>query len=183
MNLLFSLQLAFWTPLAGALLIMATGRTAVVRNAITLATAVTLFGSQLLLAPAVFGGARPALTLLEPLPGLPLQLALEPLGMLFALLSSSLWIITTLYSFGYMGAHQAHGLTRFYTCFALSLWAATGMAFAGNLLTLFVCYEILSLATWPLVTHARTAEAASTWDCCSALRSACCCSRSSGPGN
>jgi len=159
MNLLFSLQLAFWTPLAGALLIMATGRTAVVRNAITLATAVTLFGSQLLLAPAVFGGARPALTLLEPLPGLPLQLALEPLGMLFALLSSSLWIITTLYSFGYMGAHQAHGLTRFYTCFALSLWAATGMAFAGNLLTLFVCYEILSLATWPLVTHARTAEA------------------------
>jgi multicomponent Na+:H+ antiporter subunit D len=159
MNTLLTLQLAFWTPLAGALLIVATGRHAVVRDAVTLTTAATLFGSLLLLAPAVFGGARPAVTLLEPLPGLPLQLALEPLGMLFALLSSSLWIITTLYSFGYMGAHHAHGLTRFYACFSLSLWAATGMALAGNLLTLFICYELLTLATWPLVTHTGTLDA------------------------
>ena len=54
---------------------------------------------------------------------------------------------------------QQRGLTRFYACFALSLWAATGMALAGNLLTLFVCYELLTLATWPLVTHAGTPEA------------------------
>ncbi len=159
MNTLITLQLAFWVPLAGAVLIVATGRHAAVRDGVTLATAITLFGSLLALAPAVFGGARPALTLLEPLPGLPLQLTLEPLGMLFALLASSLWIITTLYSFGYMGAHQGHNLTRFYACFALSLWAATGMALAGNLLTLFVCYELLTLATWPLVTHAGTPEA------------------------
>ena len=159
MNTHLALQLAFCTPLAGALLIVATGRHAAVRNGISLATAVTLFGSLLVLAPAVFDGTRPTLTLLEPLPGLPLQLTLEPLGMLFALLSSSLWIITTLYSFGYMGAHQSHNLTRFYACFALSLWAAVGMALAGNLLTLFVCYEILTLATWPLVTHAGTPEA------------------------
>ena len=159
MNTLFLLQLAFWTPPAGALLIVAAGRQAGVRDAITLATAALLFAALLALAPAVFGGARPALTLAEPLPGLPLRLTVEPLGMLFALLSSSLWIITTLYSFGYMGAHHAHGLTRFYACFALSLWAATGMALAGNLLTLFVSYEILTLATWPLVTHTGTPEA------------------------
>ena len=90
MNLLFILQLAFWTPLAGALLIVATGRHAVIRDAVSLATAIMLFGSLLLLAPAVFGGARPALALLEPLPGLPLQLTLEPLGMLFAALASAL---------------------------------------------------------------------------------------------
>jgi multicomponent Na+:H+ antiporter subunit D len=159
MNTHLALQLAFCTPLAGAVLIVAAGRHAAVRDGVALATAVTLFAALLALAPAVFGGARPALLLLVPLPGLPLQLTVEPLGMLFALLSSSLWIITTLYSFGYMGAHQAHGLTRFYACFALSLWAATGMALAGNLLTLFVCYEILTLATWPLVTHAGTPEA------------------------
>jgi multicomponent Na+:H+ antiporter subunit D len=159
MNALLLLQIAFWTPPAGALLIVAAGRQPNLRNGITLATAVVLCGSLLLLAPAVFGGARPALTLLEPLPGLPLQLTLEPLGMLFALLSSSLWIITTVYSFGYMGAHQPRGLTRFYACFALSLWAVVGMALAGNLLTLFVGYELLTLATWPLVTHAGTPEA------------------------
>jgi multicomponent Na+:H+ antiporter subunit D len=159
MNILTVLQLAFWTPLAGAVLIVAAGRHPALRDGVTLVTAVTLFGALLVLAPAIFDGARPALTLLEPLPGLPLRLALEPLGMLFALLASSLWIVTTLYSFGYMGTHQAHGLTRFYACFALSLWAATGMAFAGNLFTLFVCYEILTLATWPLVTHTGTPEA------------------------
>jgi len=129
------------------------------RAGISLATEVILFGSLLALAPDVFDGAHPSLTLLQPLPGLSLQLTLEPLGMLFALLSSLLWIITTLYSLGYMGAHQQRGLTRFYACFALSLWAATGMALAGNLLTLFVYYELLTLATWPLVTHAGTPEA------------------------
>jgi len=159
MNVLAALQLAFWAPLAGALLIVAARRHAAVRNAVSLATAIVLFGSLLALAAPVFGGARPTLTLLEPLSGLALQLTPEPLGMLFALLSSSLWIITTLYSIGYMGLHLAHGLTRFYACFALSLWAATGMALAGNLLTLFVSYEILTLATWPLVTHSGTPEA------------------------
>ena len=159
MNAPFALLLAFCAPLAGVLLIVAAGRHALARDAIVLATAATLFAALLALAPAVFGGAQPALVLLEPLPGLPLLLTVEPLGMLFALLSSSLWIITSLYSFGYMGAHRAHGLTRFYACFALSLWAATGMALAGNLLTLFVYYEILTLATWPLVTHSGTPEA------------------------
>jgi multicomponent Na+:H+ antiporter subunit D len=159
MNTPQALQLAFWTPPVGALLIVFAGRRAAMRDGVTLVTAITLFGALLLLAPGVFGGARPVLTLLEPFPGLPLQLAVEPLGMLFALLASSLWIVTSLYSIGYMPVRQPHNLTRFYACFALSLWAATGMALAGNLLTLFVCYEVLTLATYPLVIHAGTAEA------------------------
>ena len=53
MNTLVTLQLAFWAPLAGAMLIVATGRHAAVRDGVTLATALTLFGALLLL--AVFG--------------------------------------------------------------------------------------------------------------------------------
>ncbi len=154
-----ALQLAFWTPLAGALLIVVNGRRPALREALTIITATLLFASVASLAPAVFEGARPGLMMAEPLPGLPVQLALEPLGLLFALLASLLWIVTSVYSIGYMRARQETNLTRFYTCFALSLWAAMGMALAGNLLTLFVFYEVLTLSTYPLVTHSGSEQA------------------------
>ena len=159
MNATTAVQLAFWTPLAGAVLIALNGRRPAVREALTLITAILLFVSVACLAPAVFDGARPGLMMAEPLPGLSLQLTPEPLGLLFALLASLLWIVTSVYSIGYMHARQEKNLTRFYTCFALSLWAAMGMALAGNLLTLFVFYEVLTLSTYPLVTHSGSEQA------------------------
>ena len=154
-----ALSLAFWTPLAGALLIALTGRYPTVREALTLITASLLFASLVTLAPAVFNGAHPDLTLATLLPGLSLHLTLEPLGLMFALLASLLWIVTSVYSIGYMRAGNETRLTRFYTCFALSLWAAMGMALAGNLLTLFAFYELLTLCTYPLVTHSGSEQA------------------------
>jgi len=154
-----ALLFAILVPLVGAVLIVLTGRHPNVRETVSILTAILLFASIASLAPAVFDGARPHLALAEPLPGLALQLTVEPLGMLFALLASLLWIVTTIYSIGYMRARQENHQTRFYTCFALSLWAAVGMAFAGNLLSLFIFYELLTLSTYPLVTHAGTAAA------------------------
>ena len=143
MSATIALQLAFWTPLAGALLIALNGRHPAVRDTLTMITATLLFASVVSLAPAVFEGARPGLMMAEPLPGLSVQLTVEPLGCLFALLASLLWIVTSVYSLGYMRARQETHLTRFYTCFALSLWAAMGMALAGNLLTLFVFWPAI----------------------------------------
>jgi len=97
--------------------------------------------------------------LLEPLPGLPIVFRVEPLGMLFALIASGLWIINSIYSIGYMRGNNETNQTRFYVCFALALSAAIGIAFAGNLITLFVFYEILTLITYPLVTHHGTDKA------------------------
>ena len=154
-----TLPIAILIPLAGAALIVLTRRHPAIRDSVTLITAALLFAAVAMLAPAVFDGARPGLTLAEPLPGLALQLTVEPLGMLFALLASLLWFITSIYSIGYMRALQEQNQARFYSCFALSLWAAMGMAFAGNLLTLFVFYEVLTLVTYPLVTHAGTERA------------------------
>ena len=156
MNLL---QVALLIPVAGAVLIVLARQHPALRDTLVLATATLLFAAVAALAPAVFNGAHPTLLLAEPLPGLALQLTVEPLGMLFALLASLLWVITSIYSIGYMRALQERHLARFYSCFALSLWAAMGMAFAGNLLTLFVFYEILTLVTYPLVTHAGTERA------------------------
>jgi multicomponent Na+:H+ antiporter subunit D len=104
-------------------------------------------------------GGRPAVALFELLPGLEIALRVEPLGMLFALIASSLWIVNSLYSIGYMRGNQEERQTRFYICFALSLAATMGIAFSANLFTLFLFYEVLTLVTYPLVTHHGTEKA------------------------
>ncbi len=91
--------------------------------------------------------------------GLSLKLSAEPLGVLFALLASFLWIVTTVYSIGYMPAHNEKHQTRFYSCFAIAIAAVMGAAYADNLLTLFIAYEVITLSTFPLVTHSGTDEA------------------------
>ena len=83
-----------------------------------------------------------------------LKLAVEPMGVMFGLLASFLWIVTTFYSVGYMRGHHESHQTRFDTCFAIALAAVMAAAYAANLLTLFVAYETLTLSTFPLVTHA-----------------------------
>ena len=88
-----------------------------------------------------------------------LKLSVEPMGVTFALLASFLWIITTIYSIGYMRGHHEENQTRFYTCFAIAISAVMAAAYADNLVTLFVAYEVLTLSTYPLVTHAGNADA------------------------
>ncbi|MDD2879241.1 MAG: proton-conducting transporter membrane subunit [Rhodoferax sp.] len=146
-------------PLAGAVLIYLAGRAPNLREAITLVTAVILFGVVLTLLPVVLGGARPQVILFSLLPGLQVDFRVEPLGMLFALIASGLWIVNSLYSIGYMRGNKEAHQTRFFVCFALALSATMGIAFSGNLLTLFIFYELLTLSTYPLVTHHGTEKA------------------------
>ncbi|MDP2170708.1 MAG: proton-conducting transporter membrane subunit [Rhodocyclaceae bacterium] len=146
-------------PLLGALGIALAGKLPNLREGITLATAAALFACVVQLLDPVLAGVRPELVLLEPLPGLPIAFRVEPLGMLFALIASGLWIVNSVYSIGYMRGNQEKHQTRFYVCFALSIAAALAIAFAGNLLTLFLFYEVLTLITYPLVTHAGTEKA------------------------
>ena len=73
--------------------------------------------------------------------------------MLFALVASFLWIVTSAYSIGYMRGLKEHSQTRYFCFFALALSATIGVAFSANLLTLYLFYEMLSFATYPLVTH------------------------------
>jgi multicomponent Na+:H+ antiporter subunit D len=151
-----AIALALALPAGGAVLIAAAGRAPNLREAVTLSTAVALLGCVLTLLPVVGGGARPSLTLFSLLPGLPIAFTVEPLGMLFALIASGLWIVNSLYSIGYMRGNDEPHQTRFYVCFALALAATMGIAFAGNLFTLFVFYELLTLVTYPLVAHHGT---------------------------
>ncbi|MBI2294082.1 MAG: monovalent cation/H+ antiporter subunit D family protein [Betaproteobacteria bacterium] len=154
-----TILLALAVPLVGAVLIAAAHWSPNVRETITMITAGLLFLLVVSLTPLVLAGERPVVTLFEIMPGLALRFEVEPLGMLFGLIASGLWIVNSLYSIGYMRANDERHQTRFYVCFAGALASAIGIAFAGNLLTLFVCYEALTLITYPLVTHAGTDEA------------------------
>jgi multicomponent Na+:H+ antiporter subunit D len=146
-------------PVAGAGGIALAGRWPNLREGVTLATAVALFGAVLGLLPGVLQGAVPQLFVLEMLPGIALGFRVEPLGMLFALVASGLWIVNSLYSIGYMRGNDEPHQTRFFVCFALSLAATMGIAFASNLMTMFLFYEALTLVTYPLVTHHGDDEA------------------------
>ena len=147
MNPQTAILLSLGIPLAGALLIALFGRQPNLREGVTLATAALLFGTVITLVPGVMAGGRPEATLIEMLPGLPLRFEVEPLGMLFALVASGLWIVNSIYSIGYMRGNQESHQTRFYVCFAIALASTMGIAFAGNMLTLFVFYEALTLST------------------------------------
>ena len=91
--------------------------------------------------------------------GIELALRADALGMLFALLASFLWVFTAFYTAGYMRGLDEHGQTRFFAAFAAALSAAVGVAFAENLLVVFLFYELLSVVTYPLVAHDETEEA------------------------
>jgi multicomponent Na+:H+ antiporter subunit D len=146
-------------PLLGAALILALGKWPNIRDGAGLITAAALFGLVLTLLDPVKAGERPGLSLVEVVPGIELALKVEPLGLLFALVASFLWIVTALYAIGYMRGHHEENQTRFFTFFAIAIAGAMGVAFSANLFTLFAFYEALTLCTFPLVTHHGTEEA------------------------
>lgn len=150
---------AFALPLIGAVGVALAGRWPNFRETVTLTTAVATFGAVLRLVHPLRSGARVALELADIGPGLTLAFEVEPLGLLFALVASGLWFVTSVYAVGYMRGHNEVHQTRFFVCFALAIAAVIGIAFSRNLLTLFLFYEALTLSTYPLVTHHGTDEA------------------------
>ena len=153
------MALVLLLPLVAVALTVALGRWPNLREAGTLIVGTALFLTVLSLVPEVLAGERPILSLFSVTPALVLAFQLEPLGLLFALVASGLSIVTSVYSIGYMRARGERHQTRFYACFALAIFGAMGVALAQNLFTLFLFYELLTLSTYPLVTHHGTEKA------------------------
>ncbi len=159
----FSLEtlilIAISAPLICAGLLPLFRRQPNLREGVTLVTGLIACTIAIALFAPVLAGERPEVHLLSIAPGLSLSFKLEPLGMLFALVASVLWLANSVYSIGYMRAHHEPRQTIFYVSFAVAFSATMGVAFAENLFTLFLCYEALTLSTFPLVTHHRDAAA------------------------
>jgi multicomponent Na+:H+ antiporter subunit D len=151
--------LAVLVSLVAVIPIVASGSKANLREAWTFLAGIVKFGLVVSMLPLVLGGTVIEYTLIEILPGLAIQFRVDPMGMLFALVSSSLWIATSAYSIGYMRGLSEHSQTRYFSFFAVALSATIGVAFSANLFTMYLFYEMLSLATYPLVTHHQDHEA------------------------
>ena len=146
-------------PFVGAALIPLFHQNPNLREGVTLVTAGLLLLAVAGLVGPVMAGAQPAWQGVEIFAGIAFAFRIEPLGMLFALVASALWVVNSIYSIGYMRAHDEPRQTSYYVCFAIALGSTMGIAFAENLFTLFLFYEALTLSTYPLVTHKRDAEA------------------------
>ena len=150
---------ALATTLLATLLILASSRRPNLREAWTIIASIVQLIIVASMIPAVLSGERFTVTLFELASGFDLVITTDPLGMVFACVSSVLWVATGVYTMGYMRTLNEKHQTVFYASFALCIFAAVGLAFSGNPLTFFVFYEILTLATYPLVVHKRTEKA------------------------
>ena len=146
-------------PLLASILIGLVGKYPNLREGVTLSAAVLLFANVVYLLKVVATGTQPELFLGSFAGTFELKFKLEPLGATFAAIASSLWIINSLFTMGYMRGNNEKNQTRFYLFVAIAIAAAMGIAASANLITLFVFYEALTLSTFPLVTHKGDAKA------------------------
>ncbi len=158
---LFSIKplLAVLTSLSAVPLILWSGKRPNLREFWSILAGVINLAIVASMIPAIFDGQTLGLTLFHFYEGIDIKLRVDAFGLLFASVSSFLWIVTTFYSIGYMRSNSEHAQTRYYACFAVSIASTIAVAFSANLVTLFFFYEALSLATVPLVGHKETPEA------------------------
>lgn len=151
-----------WTilvSLAAVPLILLSSKRPNLRESWTLIAAVIKFALVCSMLPVILGGNQVEQNLLEIAPGVALAFRVDALGLMFALVASGLWILTSVYSIGYMRGNREEKQTRYFAAFAVSLSATMGIAFSANLLTFILFYEILTLATYPLVVHNENPKA------------------------
>jgi len=150
---------AVLVSLAAAGLILLSDRRPNLRESWTILAAFVKAAVVYSMLPAVLSGTVFETTPFYVAKGIVLHLRVDTAGMLFAALASALWVVTSFYSIGYMRELDEKHQTGYFASFAVCLSATMGIAFAANLLTFFVFYEILTIATYPLVIHKRNEEA------------------------
>ena len=146
-------------PLVGCVLIWLLDKQPNLREAATLITGGILISLAVSVFMAVGDGERPGYFVFNVIGNVPLAFQAEPLGAMFGVIASCLWVVNSLYSIGYMRGHNEKNQTRFFMSFAVAISAAMGVAYSANLFTLFIFYEVLTLSTFPLVTHYGDAKA------------------------
>lgn len=156
--------LAVAIPVCTGLLILLVGkRSEQLRNRLSIAAVAATNVIALSMLPGVLKGSifKAHLMQITPrihqTPSIWLHMRVDPVGLLFALTAATLWLLATVYSLGYM--RDEHARTRYFAFLLLCLGWTLGVAFAGNLLTLFIFYELFSISTYPLIIHEQTLEA------------------------
>jgi multicomponent Na+:H+ antiporter subunit D len=148
--------LAPLTSAACAGLVFLMGQRAGWRAFWSLAAALIKFAIVWSMLPGSLDGKVYAFSLGEVMPGLAIAFRVDAFGLFFALVTSTLWVLTTIYAIAYM--QGSHHLKRFFSFFALCVSTTVAIAFAENLFTLFLFYELLTVCTYPLVVHGQDSK-------------------------
>lgn len=82
---------------------------------------------------------------------------IDGLASVFAALVSFLWPLATLYAFEYM--KELSNRQIFFMFYVMTFGVTLGIAFSGNILTMYCFYEMLTIVTLPLIMHTLTREA------------------------
>ena len=154
-----ALALLLIIPMLAAVLIPLAGKIPNLREAITFVAGFALLGTVIYLCQIVASGGRPELLLGTFAGNFEIKFKLEPLGATFAAIASSLWIVNSVFTLGYMRGNKEKNQTRFFAFVAIAIASAMGIAASANLITLFIFYEALTISTFPLVSHKGDAKA------------------------
>ena len=144
--------------LVTSILIMVSGKRPNLREFWSIAGAVLTFLSVMAMVPAIWQGNRILYTLSTIAPGISLNFRVDALSLIFGIISSFLWIFASVYNIGYMRSLNEHAQTRYYACFAIAIFGAQGVSYAGGLFSLYLFYEVITLFTYPLVAHHQDEE-------------------------
>jgi formate hydrogenlyase subunit 3/multisubunit Na+/H+ antiporter MnhD subunit len=146
-------------PLVCALLVVVCRKRPNIRESCTILAACLQFAAVISMAPQILQGNVIRSHIISIAPGIDISYRVDAFGLVFALTSSFLWILVSLYSIGYMRSLKEHAQTRYYFMFALAIFAAVSIAMSENLVTFYIFYEVLTLSTYWLVAHHEDAEA------------------------
>ncbi|WP_405054872.1 MULTISPECIES: proton-conducting transporter transmembrane domain-containing protein [Wolbachia] len=146
-------------PLLSALAISFTSKWPRVNNSITVVSSMLLFAYTSLCTLYLVYGDHSQFILMDFGNNLHISLKLESSGAIFSLLISFLWVLTSIYAICYMRNNYADSNYSSFLCFfSIAISCAMFIAFSGDLLTTFVFYELLTISTYPLITHNATNE-------------------------
>ena len=151
--------LAISCPFICSFLIFLSRKRPNIRESWTIIASIIQFLIIISMAPIVLKGNVIKCHLITICPGIVFSYKVDAFGLIFAITSSFLWILVSLYSIGYMRALKEHAQTRYYWMFAIAIFAAVSIAMSENLITFYVFYEVLTLSTYWLVAHHEDEEA------------------------
>lgn len=154
-----AIYLSMLFPAIGVVLNLLLRDQANLRDTMTFGIAFGTFLSVLCILANEGSGTSDTFVAFSVMPGLEIAFNVEPLGLLFAVLASGLWMVTHLYGIGYMRGNNEKDHARFFACFSFAIFSVMGIAFSANMFTLFLFYEALTVSTYPLVAHKGTADA------------------------
>ncbi len=143
------LLIAVFVPIITAILLPVIGKlSSRLRNMLAIAGVIAPLAAAALLIPAVSQGTVITVSKQFPL-GFNFILTADGLAVFMAIVSSLISSIIVVYSLGYIDHYQNQN--EYYCMVVLFLGSMMGLVFAGNLIFLYVFWEVTAIASWRLI--------------------------------